>query len=325
MPLLNRNPAALARALSNNASPARDQTANEGQAMDQSSARDWGGVWDWTGARRTLFETCSNPGCDSSWMKLWRSRGTPIFEGKWCCSPDCTRDLVEAALRREMDARGSLAESHRHRVPLGLSMLEQGWITSGQLRSALEMQKAAGGGQLGQWLVQQQMVTEDQVTRALGLQWSCPVLNAELNDVDGMTALIPRFFIDAYGALPLRLAAGRILYLGFQGRPDPVLALAAERMTGLRVETGLVPGSVFRPAHERVLAAGYPRTELLEAASETALAHAMGRIMERSHPVESRLVRVHDCVWLRQWLEPQRGPVPDPDLVEDVIGSAEGR
>ena len=37
-----------------------------------------------------------------------------------------------------------LQESHRHRIPLGLVMLEQGWITSGQLRQALDAQKVAG-------------------------------------------------------------------------------------------------------------------------------------------------------------------------------------
>ena len=34
-------------------------------------------------------------------------------------------------------------------------------------------------------------------------------------------------------------------------RLDPALALAVERMTGLRVESGLVQGSHFRPAHTR--------------------------------------------------------------------------
>ena len=54
---------------------------------------------------------------------------------------------------------------------------------------------------------------------------------------------MPRLFVDAFGALPLRVAAGKILYLGFEDRLDPVLALAVERMTGLRVESGLVQES----------------------------------------------------------------------------------
>ena len=68
-------------------------------------------------------------------------------------------------------------------------MLEQGWITSGQLRQALEAQKAAGGGRLGIWLVRQQGVSEQLVTRALGLQWSCPVLPMEFHDAEALTVL----------------------------------------------------------------------------------------------------------------------------------------
>ncbi len=146
-------------------------------------------------------------------------------------------------------------ESHRHRIPLGLVMLEQGWITSGQLRQALDAQRVAGAGRLGHWLVRQQGVSEQLVTRALGLQWSCPVLPLEFHDAEALTVLVPRLFVDAFGALPLRVAAGRLLYLGFEDRLDPVVALAVERMSGLRVESGLVQESLFasgaRPHAER--------------------------------------------------------------------------
>ena len=96
-------------------------------------------------------------------------------------------------------------------------MLEQGWITSGQLRGALDAQKAAGAGRLGNWLVRQQGVSELLVTRALGLQWSCPVMPLEYHDAEALTVLLPRLFVDAFGALPLRVAADKLLYLGFEG------------------------------------------------------------------------------------------------------------
>ena len=131
----------------------------------------------------------------------------------------------------------------------------------------------------------------------------------EFHDPEGLTALLPRLFVDAFGALPLRVAAGRILYLGFEDRLDPALALAVERMTGLRVESGLVQESRFRPAHARMLEARFPAVELIEAATEPALAPALAKAVERARPVESRLVRVHDCLWLRMWLRPQTGPL----------------
>lgn len=271
--------------------------------------------------RRGILVACSNPGCSSGWLHLWRSRSAPVFEGGWCCSAACTGERIQAAVRRELDGRGSGGEKHRHRVPLGLLMMEQGWISAGQLKEALEAQKAAGGGRLGHFLVGRQGVNERLVTRALSLQWSCPVLPLEFHDAAALGPLMPRLFVDAFGALPLRVAAGKLAYLGFEDRPDPVLALAVERMSGLRVESGLVVESQFRLAHGRMLNAVFPGVELLEAASEPALVRALTRAVERERPVESRLVRVHHCLWLRMWNRAQPGPLPEVGSVRDLIGS----
>lgn len=312
MPILNRKPAAQDRSSAPNAISGGTAPAEPWLNRNRST-------------RPGLFETCANPGCDSGWLHLWRSRSAPIFEGGWSCSAACTAARVAAAIGREMDGRGSLQESHRHRIPLGLVMLEQGWITSGQLRQALDAQKGAGAGRLGHWLVRQQGVSEHLVTRALGLQWSCPVLPMELHDVEALTVLVPRLFVDAFGALPLRVAAGKLLYLGFEDRLDPVLALAIERMTGLRVESGLVQGSLFRPAHTRMLSARFPAVELIETSSEPALVHALTKSIERARPVESKLVRVHDCLWLRMGLRPQSGPLPEAGSIQDLICSIRAR
>jgi len=268
-----------------------------------------------------IFRTCANPHCASGWLRLWRSREAPVFENGWCCSAECTLARVDAALRRELDARGAAREIHRHRIPLGLAMLEQGWITQKDLRSALAAQRSAGSGKLGEWLVRQRSSSEEMVTRALGMQWSCPVLSMEFHTPEDLTALLPRLFIDAFGALPMRVAAGKILYLGFADRVDPALALATERMTGLRVEAGLVQDSLFRPAHARALEGRFPPAELIEAATEQALAMALAKALEKTRPVEARLVRIHDCFWLRLWRCPQTGPLPAAGSIQDLIAS----
>jgi hypothetical protein len=280
-----------------------------------------------TGVRQGFLDECSNPGCGSGWLHLWRSRSAAVFEGGWSCSADCTAERMQAAVRREREGRGNASGlgpgKHRHRVPLGLLMLEQGWITAGQLRSALDAQRSSGG-RLGRWLVRREGVSESLVTRALSLQWSCPVLPLEFHDTQALAPLVPRLFVDAFGALPLRLAAGKLLYLGFEERLDPVLALAVERMTGLRVESGLVSESEFRPAHQRMLSATFPGTDLLETSSEPVLVRALTRVLERSRPVESRLVGVHDCLWLRMWNKAYTGVPTDADSVQDVIATVGG-
>jgi len=297
-----------------------DAVRNARRANQEASAVEMGGQG--VKARsHGLMETCSNPGCGSGWLHLWRSRLAPVFEGGWNCSAACTAARVAASVRRELEGRGSAQENHRHRVPLGLVMLEQGWITAGQLRQALDAQRVAGGGRLGQWLVRKQGVSEALVARALGLQWSCPVLPLEFHDAEALTVLLPRLFVDAFGALPLRVAAGKLLYLGFEDRLDPVVALAVERMSGLRVESGLVQESLFAPAHTRMLNAKFPPVELIEATSEPAAANALAKSVEQARPVESRLVRVHDCLWLRMWRRPQAGPMPERGAIQDLICS----
>ena len=271
--------------------------------------------------RAGWLETCANANCGSGWLHLLRSRSTPVFEGGWSCSAACTRTRIVAAVRRELEGRVTAPETHRHRIPLGLTMLEQGWITHDQLRLALEAQKAAGGGRLGQWLMRQQGVSEKLVTRALGLQWSCPVLPLEFHDAEALTVFLPRLFVDAFGALPLRVAAGKVLYVGFEERLDSVLALAIERMTGLRVECGLVQESQFGPAHTRMLNAKFPSVALIEASSEAAAVYALSKAIEKTKPLESRLVRVHDCLWLRMEVGPRTGPLPDAASVQDLICS----
>jgi Type II secretion system (T2SS), protein E, N-terminal domain len=269
--------------------------------------------------RTGLIGRCANPGCRSGWLHLFRHRSVPVFEGGWTCSPECTQARLVYALRRELDSGSTSGETYRHRIPIGLLMLEKGWITRVQLREALQAKAAAGCGRLGEWLIKQHAIDETIVTRALALQWSCPVLPLEELDAAALTFAMPRLFLDAFGALPLRAVGGKLLYLGFEQSPDPVLAFAVGRMTGLRVESGIVSSTLFRPALSRTLNEKFPTVQLAEAVSESAAAHLLARSIERFHPVASRLVRVHDCVWLRMWSAFHL--IPNLCSVSDVVCS----
>lgn len=272
-----------------------------------------------------LFSVCANPRCNAGWLKVWRSRTTPVFEGGWCCSPECTLAQVAWALRREIDLLGHAEECRGHRIPLGLLMLERGWLTAAQLRTALAAQRSAGTGRIGEWLKSKCGVSEQMVTRALALQWRCPVLSMEGHNPESNSAFLPRLFVDAFGALPIRSAAGKLLYVGFEERLDPVLALAVERMTNLQVISGLVPDSAFYPTHARMLKAKFPRVELIEAISEQVLARELARRIEKARPIECRLARVHDFFWVRMWKRAQRSLLPEPDEVEDLICTLQSR
>jgi hypothetical protein len=272
-----------------------------------------------SGALAGPWAVCSNPGCESGWLRWWRGRRAPVFEGGWLCGPRCARAVVRAAAARELRGREDPPAAHRHRVPLGLLLLSQGAITGAQLRAALARQRALGG-RLGLWLEREHGVDERVVARALATQWGCPALSAEGHSAEKTAWVAPRLFVDAFGFLPLRPAGGALLYVGFEDRVDRCVALAVGRMAGLRVEAGVVGGREFAAAHRRMLAAAFPPARMVEAAGVDALAGAFARAVEEARPAEARLVRMRDYLWLRMW---RRLPAPgDPaGSFEDVVGS----
>lgn len=267
---------------------------------------------------------CGNMDCTGGWIMPWRSRRRPVFDGLWACNGRCVLAMVRAALRRET---GDGAESvpHRHRVPLGLLMLSQGWITHAQLQQALEAQRKNGWGRIGEWLVSECGVDPERVTRALAQQWSCPVLSAEGFSPETMALVMPRLFVEKFGLLPLRLAGPRILYLGFEGCRDASMVLAIERMTALKAESGILNESQFRTARARLLECGPVETRFEVAADADSLAGRITAVLEQKQPIASRLVRVHQYYWLRLWLE--RGttgrvgllPVSREDMLDYVF------
>jgi hypothetical protein len=248
---------------------------------------------------------CSNIECAGGWTKPWRNRRRPIFEGQWGCSGRCVLAMTRAAVQREIGdgTESAVATPHRHRVPLGLLMLAQGWITHPQLRKALEAQRVNGTGRIGDWLQSECGVDPEQVTRGLSMQWSCPVLTTEGSSPEAMALVAPKVFAEKFGLLPLRVAGGRILYLGFEERLDASAAFAMEKMTDLKVESGLVVGAQFQVARSRMLECVGVEMKLETTANKDALAARMTAILEHKQPVASRLVRVHQYYWMRIWLE----------------------
>jgi Type II secretion system (T2SS), protein E, N-terminal domain len=253
----------------------------------------------------TPRRSCSNPECVSGWTMPWRSRRRPIFEGQWGCSGRCVLAMVKAGLKREVAGRGVVQSGgvHRHRVPLGLVMLAQGWITHPQLQAALHAQKTSGSGRIGDWLVSECGLEEEQVTRGLSVQWSCPVLKVHGFLPGEMALVMPRQFVEEFGVVPLRVAGSRLLYLGWEDRLNASVAYAVEQMSGVKVESGMVNGADLRVARARLLEAEAVTTVVQTAEDEDALAAKITGVLEQRQPVAARLVRLHQYYWLRLWLE----------------------
>ena len=272
---------------------------------------------------RSPFSHCANPRCATGWMHLWRSRRAPVFEGGWACSPGCMAELVLLAVRREI-ALGPGAP-YRHRIPLGLLLVEQGHITPEQLRDGLRCQEqsadtGAEALHLGQWLVGSGILSETVLTRALSGQWNCPVFSPGAYRAADVASALPRFLAEALGVLPLRVLGGRTLCLAFSHRIDRTLAYAAERMLGLQVAPGIVGDSEFRAAEAEFLAAPAPRARFLETSGTPALARLVTALAEEEKPFEARLARVHGFWWLRLWRRtPPGSGLPECADVEDIL------
>jgi hypothetical protein len=257
-------------------------------------------------------------------MRFWKDRGRPIFEGHWGCSGACVEALVQSAVRREFAQDGTAEEAgeHRHRVPLGLVLLAQGWITHPQLQHALAVQRRAGRGRIGQWLVDECGLKEERVTHALGVQWNCPVLAMEGFDPAAMALVAPKVLVERLGMVPLRIAADRIIYLGFEDRLDASAAFAIERMSGLKVESGLVDGAQLKAARQRLCEFDFVDATLEQVAEVESVPRRIASALGKMQPKSSRLVRVHQFYWLRMWLESGAMSKADggvPATREDVL------
>lgn len=273
--------------------------------------------------QRALPQACGSPSCRGRWLNRFKDKRRPFFEGSWLCSFPCLAELVELALRRE--ERESAAEGfhlpHRHRIPLGLILLERGWISQIQLQRALAAQRTAGCGSLGDWLIASGEVEREYVLRALSIQWGCPLLSVDGFDASAMALIAPRVLLDTFHVLPLRIAGNRILYLAFVDEPDASTEFALRRMSGLKVEGGLIDRAEWdRVRLQRDGAMSVAAT--LESVSDRgSMVHTIASTLLALQPRASRLVRVHHFYWLRMWLE--TGAISDqgggvPAAIEDV-------
>jgi hypothetical protein len=253
---------------------------------------------------------CGSPVCASGWTFPWKSRSYPIFEERWACSSKCLLAVVQAAIAREAGdgRRDAVRVQHQHRVPLGLIMLGQGWITHPQLQRALQAQKAEGSGRIGDWLVSECGLESEAVTRGLSVQWGCPVLTTEGFSPTAMAMVVPKLFIEKFGILPLRLAGGKILYVGFEDHLDASSAFAVEQMSGLRTESGVVDADRFLEARERLLGCQFAQLTECRVPDRDTLAKAVATVIEQKQAVASRLVRLRQYYWLRVWKEAGRYP-----------------
>ena len=195
---------------------------------------------DWLARRAKWWERisarCSGPECPyrgKLWPSWLRKTAGVEFEDLWYCEIGCLRPVLVLRVQ-DLLSRFLHEGSRAHRVPLGLLLVSRNVISSDQLREALRLQRETRRGRIGDWLRQLGVVSEQQITAALGQQWGCPVFPLERLAANPLfTRLLPLSLLEAVNAVPAYASQDRsVLHLAFGDRIDHTSLYAIEQMLG---------------------------------------------------------------------------------------------
>jgi hypothetical protein len=276
------------------------------------SAMHWGA---WFSRVRSRWEQahpqCAESGCNL--MRRMRRRigwchGRVRLRGSSYCAPEC---FENAARKCFSDACVSLvaAVPVQHRVPLGLLMLSRGQLTNGQLRAALAAQRGSGHRRIGEWLEELGFATEQQVTTALGLQWSCPVLAWRAPHDYACGRMLPYRLLERFRMLPVQfVAATRIFYVAFCDGIDYTALYAIEQMLDCRTEACLITRSSMDRELDRMGHEARAGDILFESWRDpAAMAHITCGYALKLGAEQVRIVACGEYIWVR--LEAKRESV----------------
>ncbi len=243
--------------------------------------------------------SCSRP--RSLWQRLRRRHhpeGT-FLQGVFYCRPQC----LETALLGQLSRLRGMVPSPPppNRIPLGLLMVARGKLTYLEVRAALEAQRRARYGKIGEWIEKLGFASEQEVTTALGLQWGCPVASSFDPSTIHSPGSIPLPILEAFQMLPLNyVASTNTLYLAFGERVDHAALYAIEKILDCRTQ----PCVAGRKSIARQLDAmrQLPRPSDVEFGPMNNLSE-MARIASsytaRLTPEKVRLSRIGRFIWLR--------------------------
>lgn len=199
---------------------------------------------------------CGEPGCNLPrrlWRRIWWWNGAIGLQGLRYCAPQCFEQALQTSFLRA-SRTGAAQQPVQHRIPLGLLMLSRGQLTNQQLRSALDAQRESGRYRLGEWLERLGFATEQQVTAALGAQWSCPVLTTRVQLDPDCVRLLPYRLLEQFRMLPLQFVSRtRTFYLAFSDGIDYRALHAIEQILECHTDPCLIGPSQWEEAMEAVV------------------------------------------------------------------------
>ena len=251
---------------------------------------------------RGLMPRCANPACKSVSVLhgfIARSHNGAILDGNWYCSPDCFEEAIKTHVRTLILGAKPKAQRHRSRIPLGLTLLERGQISSEQLKSALSVHRGSGR-RIGDIFMEKGFATEEQITAAVASQWGVPVFDLGARFVD-VQVRIPYPLLEIYSLLPVHFGekANKLL-VGFVNGVEHRILSAIERVTGIATAPCFITATDYLQ-HLHNVAAEQQHEEAIfdKPASIAEMARIVRNYAVQTGADEARFGYCRDYVWAR--------------------------
>ncbi|MGA9643600.1 MAG: hypothetical protein WBQ72_19540 [Terriglobales bacterium] len=240
--------------------------------------------------------SCAGP--KTIWERLRRRHTGTFLHGKFYCQPRCLETELVGQISRLRAMSAPVQPANR--IPLGLLMVARGKLTHIEVRAALEAQRRARYGKIGEWFEKLGFATEQDVTAALALQWGCPVVSSM--DLAAVTShgSIPLPILEAFHMLPINYAATtNTLYVAFGERVDHAALYAIERILDCRTQACVAPRASIACELETMRQASRPDDVEFVTRDLSEMSRITSSYVSRLSPEEVCLSRIGGFIWLR--------------------------
>lgn len=206
--------------------------------------------------RRRSGAQCENADCafSSPLRRLFRRHDNGVFlQGRWYCSLDCFEQGITNVFA-ELIKLPDEPLMRSHRVPLGLLLLGRGIISETQLKTALQAQREMGNERLGRRLVRLGIVSSQEISAALAVQWGCAVFPFEQDQhYRECCQLIPMALLESCRMMPMRCyKETQLLLLAFADDVDHTAIYAIERLLLNRTQPCVITESAMDQALDEI-------------------------------------------------------------------------
>ena len=240
--------------------------------------------------------TC--PGPRPLWKRLLRRSTRVFFHGQSYCSAQCLETALVGQISR---LRTLIAPAQPpNRIPLGLLMMARGKLTEIEVQAALEAQRRARYGTIGDWIEKLGFASEKDVTAALALQWGCPVASSFDPSIMNTPGNIPFPILEAFQMIPYNYAVStNTLYLAFGARVDHAALYAIEKILDCRTQPSVAPARTVARKIEQMRQIARPSDVEFRTRDLGEMARITSSYIARLSPLDVRLCRVGNFIWLK--------------------------